>query len=52
MMWYARVSSVLNYAIAVKQEMAAAMFVPSYRQNFSCDKYVLTFYMSILCLKK
>jgi len=41
---------VLNYAIAVKQEMAAAVFVPSYRQNFRCDKCVSTFYMCMLCL--
>lgn len=51
-MWYARVSSVLNYAIAVKQEMAAAVFAPSDGQNFRCDKHVSTFYMSMLCLKK
>jgi len=52
MMWYARVGSVLNYAIAVRQEMATAVFVPSDRQYFRCDKYVSTFYMSMLFLKK
>jgi len=32
--------------------MAAAVFVPPDGQNFSCDKYISSFYMSILCLKK
>jgi hypothetical protein len=48
-MLYLEVSSLLNYAIAVKQEMAAAVFAPSDRKAFRCDKYVSSFYMPMLC---